>query len=452
MAYIINSDITPQDPLSRRIFQGDDSLRLLHSTDTPNTLRKELRTLQKQNATLQRTLRLSNGLRQRFETLFDASPLGLFTHDADDQIMEANQTLATLLQTDRAQLIGQHIGRFIAPQDHALFIQHLSQLREPTSDGSAQCTITLLNPQKIHIKVQMESTLQTAYAHAAGIIHTQVSPLANKDQPQLSNHPDASNTALQKEINERERAEGQARQHQEELAHVARLNTMGEMASGLAHEINQPLTAINSYTKSCLRLLQGDEEKQARVPAILEQVCAQAQRAASIIRHLRDFVRKNASHREATDLSLVVQRAIDMMRSEFHKNDIILDIKAAPDMPPLTADAIQLEQVMLNLLRNASEAMSSAQNTGRNRNNLHISLNKLTPTQVRITTSDTGPGINPQNAKKIFTPFYSTKTDGMGLGLAISRTIVENHGGTLTHETNTEGGATFIFTLAIDGK
>ena len=222
---------------------------------------------------------------------------------------------------------------------------------------------------------------------------------------------------------------------------------MGEMASGLAHEINQPLTAINSYTKSCLRLLQGDSEKQAQVPFLLEHVCKQTQRAASIIRHLRDFVSKSTPHRESTNLGQVINQAVNMMRGDLNKQDISLDLKIPVDLPQINADAIQIEQVIINLMRNACEAMSNSDTRL-----LHIKLDQTDETHLRITISDTGPGIDPQNAKKIPTPFFSTKPNGMGLGLTISRTIIEDHGGKLSHETNSEGGATFIITLSINGK
>lgn len=443
----IKPDFTPHDPLSRRIFQADRSHKALQSFDVPFVLREKFRTLQKQNATLRQTLRLSSGLRQRFETLFDTSPLGLFTHDTDERIVEANLTLANLLQVKRTRLIGQHIGKFIAPQDHARFIRHLTWLRDHNNNGaSAHCTISLMTPQQAQIKVQMKSTIQTT-----GIIHGRISLEENTSYPQCLAELAQSHAKLQKEISGRELLKEQSRQHQEKLAHVARLNTMGEMAAGLAHEINQPLTAISSYVRSSLRLLEGNEKKRAQVPAILEQACNQAQRAANIIRHLRDFVSKSASHRETTELGNVIQLAAGMMRTEFHTNKITLNIETLANMPLVTADAIQIEQVVLNLLRNASEAMSDPQNRCRTRH-LNIVLDQPSATHIRISVSDTGPGIPLDNMKKIPTPFFSTKANGMGLGLAISRTIVEDHGGKLTHKTNPEGGATFMFTLAINGK
>jgi C4-dicarboxylate-specific signal transduction histidine kinase len=365
--------------------------------------------------------------------------------------MEANLTLANLLQVERAQLIGQHIGHFIAPQDHARFIQHLTQLRGNKTGASAHCTVTLITPQQTQTTVQIDSTLQAATSYNATTIYSRISTFENIEHPQCLTDLANSNAELQKEINEREQAEEQSRRHQEELTHVARLNTMGEMISGLAHEINQPLTAISSYADSCLHLLEGDTDKQNQVPHILKQVGNQAQRAANIIRHLRDFVSKSTPHREPTNLGDIVQLAVNMMRNDFRENDITLDIQTQANMPLIIADAIQLEQVALNLLRNACEAMGSMQNIQQPRH-LHIALDNPNTTHARIAISDTGPGIDPDITKKISTPFFSTKSNGMGLGLAISRTIVEDHGGKLTHKTNSEGGATFIFTLAIGGK
>lgn len=447
--YAIKPHFTPTDPLSRRIFQGDTPSKAIQSADTPLSLREEIKALQRQNATLQQTLRLSSGLRQRFETLFDTSPLGLFTHDAEGQIMEANLTLANLLQVKRAQLIGQHIGSFIAPRDHARFIHHLMQLQENTSHSAVQCTLTLITAQNTEVDVQMESTLQISGTDDANTIHSRIS--LPETQPQQLTELANNNAQLQKEISERELAEKQARQHQEELAHVARLNTMGEMTSGLAHEINQPLTAISSYAKSCIQLLAGGADKQEQIDHSLKQIGAQAQRAASIVRHLRDFVSKNTTHRKATNLTTVIKLASSMMHHEFQEHNISLDIEIADELPTLTADPIQLEQVAINLLRNASEAMCSPQHSAHPRR-LHIKLDNPDATHVRVSISDTGPGIHPDIADRVSTPFYSTKTNGMGLGLAISRTIIEDHGGTLNHETNADGGATFIFTLAIDGK
>jgi C4-dicarboxylate-specific signal transduction histidine kinase len=264
------------------------------------------------------------------------------------------------------------------------------------------------------------------------------------------------NAQLRKEISERKLAETQARQHQERLAHVARLNTVGEMTSGLAHEINQPLAAIASYTQGCLHRLRNTPDP-AQLPAqlkgTLEQIVVQAQRAANIVQHLRNFVTKGKPLREPTDLAQVVRLAISMVRSEIMKNEIELNITQDENLPVIEADPIQIEQVILNLLRNASEALTEVPPEQRR---LQIDINSqdysTDPHYVSLAISDSGPGISSIDEDKVSTPFFSTKEDGMGLGLAISRTIIEDHGGRLQHIANRDGGATFYFTLAITGR
>ncbi len=403
---------------------------------------------------MHRSLRLSSELRQRFEELYDASPIGLLTLDIDDCITEVNLTLAEILGVERTHLIGQHVGNAIAPDDHAIFIHHLTQVREQTScsPASERCTLHLINSASKTIETRLESTLIPAtIPFEPPMIRINVFRIANETDtsPQCQIDLALINLQLQKEINERELAEEKTREHQARLAHVARFNTVGEMASGLAHEINQPLTAIVTYTQSCLRLMRGNAEKRAQLPKILEQVNLQARRAANIIKHLRNFVTKSGSHREPTELDKVVRLAVSMVRSEIINNQIKLTINAKPSLPLIEADSIQIEQVVLNLLRNAGEAMNETDADARR---LRITLGRFSATHLSVEIRDTGPGIRDDDSDKIATPFFSTKENGMGLGLAISRTIVEDHGGQLTHNSNTDGGATFTFTLAIDGK
>ena len=257
------------------------------------------------------------------------------------------------------------------------------------------------------------------------------------------------NEQLRREIIDREQAEEIARQHQEKLAHVARINTVGEMASGLAHEINQPLAAIATYTQGCLhRLRQADDDPQKLMP-ILEQVIVQAQRAATIVQHLRNFVTKGKPHREPTDITQVVRRAVSLVRGEILSNGIELDILQDATLPLVNADAIQVEQVILNLLRNAIDALSEMEG---GRRELKIMLDCCQDNEISIAISDTGPGITDDHSDKLSAPFFSTKPQGMGLGLAISTTIIEDHGGRLSHEINDAGGATFRFTLPSNGR
>lgn len=265
-----------------------------------------------------------------------------------------------------------------------------------------------------------------------------------------------SNARLLKEMAERKEAENQARQHQERLAHVARLNTVGEMASGLAHEINQPLAAIASYTQGCLHRLRTIDDPEQLGPQLeptLQQIVVQAQRAASIVQHLRNFVVKGKPHRETTDIGNIVRLAVRMVRNLLMTHQITLNITQAENLPAFEADPIQIEQVLLNMLRNATEAMRDMP-PERRRLDIEVSTteNDSGETTLLLAIHDTGPGIARGDEDKLSTPFFSTKADGMGLGLAISRTIVEDHGGRLSYYTNKAGGATFTFTLALGGR
>lgn len=406
--------------------------------------------MQQQNESLRQTLRLSSGLRQRFEALYDTSPLGLLTIDADNRIIEANLTFAQLLGRQRPQLIGQGLKNLITPEDHTTLTHHLAQVREPISQSPSEwhCHLHLVPASGSDpIETRLESQLlPVSLPGEVAMIRISVSRITHQPDPFPQGHgePPLINPPLQNEINEIEPGEAVNRPQQ-----VAKRNMLGEMASSMAHEINQPLAAIASYTQSCLRLIRGDDEQQARVPTLLEQINTQAQRAASIIQHLRNFITGGESHREAIELPKLVRLTASMMHNDLSHHHIKLNIKAAPSLPLIAADPIQIEQIILNLLRNASEAMNEVEIESRR---LLISLDRLSQTHLLVTVSDTGPGIRDDDSEMISTPFFSTKENGMGLGLAICRAIVDDHGGQLSYQSNPHGGATFTFSLAINGK
>jgi C4-dicarboxylate-specific signal transduction histidine kinase len=257
-----------------------------------------------------------------------------------------------------------------------------------------------------------------------------------------------ANHRLRMEIDERRRAEEQLQQHQAELVHVARMNTVGEMIVELAHELNQPLSAISSYAQACKRLLASDNAKDGEeLMTSLNQVGEQADRAAEIIRRLRRFLRKSKPSHAVVDINAIVRDTamltnIDARRA---KAEVLLDL--AEDLPPVVGDRVQLEQVVVNLTRNGLEAMSDYQNEPRQLV-VRTTLNEMQ--QIVVEVSDNGSGIPPTVIDHIFDRFFTTKSNGMGMGLPISRTIIENHGGTLWVTPNYDRGATFHFTLPVD--
>lgn len=251
---------------------------------------------------------------------------------------------------------------------------------------------------------------------------------------------------IARDITERKLTEEKARQHQAELAHVLRLGTMGEMAAELAHELNQPLAAIVSYAKGCVRRLQSGATQPAELADALEHISDQAVRGGEIIRRLRDFVRKEPPRRERIDLNRLVRDAGRFANTEARRYGISMRLALCPERLDVTVDAVQIEQVILNLVRNGLEAMydPAAAGTGAE---LVIQTSANGGTTATIAVCDQGKGLPPAIVDQVFDPFFTTKPTGLGMGLSISRSIVESHGGRLWATPNPEQGTTFLFTV-----
>lgn len=251
------------------------------------------------------------------------------------------------------------------------------------------------------------------------------------------------------DITERIRAEELARQQQEQLQFTSRLVTMGEMASTLAHELNQPLAAIASYNAGCINMLARPECQPEEIRPALEKISVQAQRAGKIIRRVHDFVRKSEPKRAPCALSEVIDDCLGFAEADARKSRIRIDCET-PLLPPIPADRLMLEQVLLNLIRNGMEAMASTPDFARV---LHIQT-ELNQTELRVRVSDNGCGISPEVKDKLFTAFFTTKPEGMGVGLSICRSIIEFHRGRLWAEDNpqspTGSGTMFVFTLPLE--
>ena len=251
------------------------------------------------------------------------------------------------------------------------------------------------------------------------------------------------------DITERKRAEELARQQQEQLQFTSRLVTMGEMASTLAHELNQPLAAIASYNPGCLNLMASGQAGVDDIRPALEKMGVQAQRAGKIIRRVHDFVRKSEPKRAPCQLGEVIEDCLGFIEPEARKRHVRIEFDIPP-MRPVLADRLMLEQVLLNLMRNGMEAMT---NTPAGAKLLRLGV-QATTEGLRISVSDNGCGIAPEIRDKLFTAFFTTKPEGMGVGLSICRSIIEFHRGRLWAEDNahspTGSGTIFHFTLPLD--
>lgn len=251
---------------------------------------------------------------------------------------------------------------------------------------------------------------------------------------------------LIRDLTEEKRAEEQALRQREQMNHASRLTTMGEMAAAMAHELNQPLSAISNYTAACQRLLNQDSDgqKSPDVDRALDQIGVQAHRAAEIIQRIRDFARSREAAREPVDLRDLIAQILPLARMDSRAHHTDLRIRLEKDLPLVMADPIQIQQVILNLLRNGIDAMEAVPE-GQRRLDLRAWLEDAQ--HVRVTVTDRGPGVPEDAEEDLYTPFFTTKASGMGLGLAISRSIATAHGGTLSHFNNPVAGASFYLIL-----
>ena len=246
------------------------------------------------------------------------------------------------------------------------------------------------------------------------------------------------------DISDLVRAEEQDRLHKAELAHVARLSILGEMTSGLAHELNQPLCAITTYAQTCLRIVHSDEYNLDDVSYGLEQVVRQAELGGEIFRRLRNFARKDEKEQRPICLRDVIYEVGSFVRAECQQNQIQLILEVSDQLPHVMADPIQIEQVLINLVRNSMDAVSEVI---AERRMIMIKAGAYQRNFVRVCVSDSGPGCPPEVAERLFEPFFTTKKNGLGIGLGISQSIIVAHGGKLWLELNSVNGATFCFTL-----
>ena len=249
-------------------------------------------------------------------------------------------------------------------------------------------------------------------------------------------------TGFIRDLTERQQTEARLQELQTELVHISRLTAMGEMAQALAHELNQPLSAIANYMKGSRRLLEGrTDEESALIRDAMDKAAEQSMRAGQIIRRLRDFVARGESERRVESLSKLVEEAsaLALVGAKEHRVQVRFQFDPSADL--VLADKVQIQQVILNLMRNAIEAMENS-----DRRDLTVSSQSQGDLVV-VTVADTGSGISDEIAANLFQPFITSKAQGMGVGLSISRTIVEAHGGQITAEPNPGGGTIFRFTL-----
>jgi two-component system, LuxR family, sensor kinase FixL len=255
-------------------------------------------------------------------------------------------------------------------------------------------------------------------------------------------------TGFIRDLSERQETEARLHELQAELVHVSRLTAMGEMASALAHELNQPLSAIANYMRGSRRLLEGRSDTETvMVRDAMDKAAEQSLRAGEIIRRLRDFVARGEAERRVESIKKLIEEASALALVGAKDQGVRVTFRLDPSFDLVLADKVQIQQVILNLIRNALEAMERC-----DRRELTISTAPEDREMIEIGVSDTGSGIAEDIARQLFQPFVTTKRHGMGVGLSISRTIIEAHGGKIRAEPNPDGGTVFRFTLCMVSK
>jgi PAS domain S-box-containing protein len=357
----------------------------------------------------------------RFRTYVDHATDALFVHDDQRKVVDVNRQACESLGYTREELIGMTPPDF----DPALGV-----------DGA------FVQWMKDRLDAGEVFVFETSHRRKDGTFF----PVEVRVRP-FWHGGHRFGLALVRDITERKRAEETLRQIQAELAHVTRVTTLGEMTASIAHEINQPLSAVVNNASACLRWLTANNLEEARQSATL--IIADGHRASEIINRIRVLAKKAPPRKDWLDINETVLEVIALASSEAQKNRVSLQTQLSSDLPLILGDRIQLQQVILNLIINAIEAMSAVSENPRE---LLIGSEKDESQGVLVAVRDSGPGLDPKSLDHLFTAFYTTKPQGMGMGLAISRSIIEAHGGRLWATANKDRGAAFQFTLPAGGE
>jgi two-component system, LuxR family, sensor histidine kinase DctS len=346
--------------------------------------------------------------------------IGLFARDLQGHITYANAAFCRMVGWSEEELHGQQTPLpFLVPDESSL-AGGASNLTDVANATAVEMRFRHNNGNSFDVLVY-EAPLIDAHSHHAGWVCSVL------------------------DITERKRAEALARDQQEQLEATARLVTMGEMASTLAHELNQPLSAITSYSAGCLNALKAGRYDEQQFTDILGKINHQGQRAGSIIRRIYNFVRRSESRSERMDINAAIQEATGLLETEVARRKVQLQTVLAPELPPIMGDRVMIEQVLVNLLRNGMDAMK---NIPAEQRVLRI-VSEQAGDAICLSVTDNGTGIPPDIADRLFDSFFTTKPDGMGMGLKICRSVAEQHNGRLWFETEASGGTSFHLLLPI---
>ena len=353
----------------------------------------------------------------KLNAIFNASVEGIITFDESGFIVSVNTAVHTIFGYTKEELVGCSMSKII-----------------PSAHKSLRHNIPLAGQIK-----EIEGL------HKNGSLVPLELSIA-----EYSIDNDLYFTAIVRDVSLRKHREKQDKEHLNQLAHITRLGLMGEMASGIAHEVNQPLSAISNYTQVSLNLINTENTDLAKLSEILLKTQQQALRAGRIIHRMRDFVTLQSKHRSTVDINTLLYDAVNLCITELNNHNIHLTFNLQNHLPKINVDHVQIEQVIINLIRNSIDILQKLPENQQRNLSIHSQLTPKNDIQVRI--KDNGAGIDESQQQKILMPFYTTKSEGMGMGLSISRSIIEAHEGMLHFNSRPGKGSTFYFILPSSKK
>ncbi|MDF1795736.1 MAG: PAS domain S-box protein [Coxiellaceae bacterium] len=369
-----------------------------------------------------KTEQLQRETEEMHRNVFETAWNGIIILSPSGQFLECNPAFLEMVGYSKKELYKLKVKYVIHP-DYREMLNHFKEKLVLNTQVNAEIAVIRKDGQVIPVEIVTGSA--------------------------FSYHGQPALLTFARDLTENKQVEKQLRQHQLQLAHAARMNTLGEMTAGIAHEINQPLGAIVNYTRGCIRRLNSkNADPDALIPAITE-VSKQAERAAQIILRLRRFAKKGEMKQTETDINEVVRESISFLQPEISQHDIILRKKMSRTLVTIQADKIQLEQVVVNVIKNAIDALSTFDTDQRR---IYIQTSMPNEADIEILIHDFGPGFKNDELSHIFQPFFTTKEEGLGVGLAISQTIIEAHGGRITATPPPKEGACFRITLPINNE
>jgi len=355
-----------------------------------------------------------------YRALLDAAADGIVAIDHDGTVLEFNPAAQRLFGYNAEEIIGANINLLMPEPDssrHSTYIDHYLKTGERKVIGIGR---EVTGRRADGSTFPMHLSVGDANGRFIGII---------------------------RDLSAQKKAEEEGRELEDRLSEVSRFSLMGEMAAGLAHEINQPLSAITTYAQAGARFMAEEEVDMDALEETCRKISDQALRAGQIIQNLRSFVSKQEVRKDLLDINQVVDKVMNLIQADARAEGIPVTAEYAPDLPRIMGDAVQLQQVLLNLTRNAVDSMRGGLHK---KEGIRIRTGRVDNASVRVVVVDHGHGVDAQLAGSIFHPFVTTKREGLGVGLAVSRTIIQGHGGKLEYRPNPEGGSIFGFSLPIE--